>query len=313
MAPPYTDGGGIPDVYGGIIMKIRQQFPLSVKEAMDLDNRVVTLLGDIGVWSFHKAKEEYPDRVYNIGILEQATISVAAGLAKTGLIPVVHTIAPFLVERAYEQLMIDFGYQGLGGNFISVGASYDYAGLGSTHYCPADVNILSNIPGMQVVLPGTAQEFETLFKQGYANGKPTYFRISEEENTVPQDITFGKANVIKQGGMATIIAVGPMLEKVMGAVSDLDVTVLYYTSVVPCDHETLINNLAGGRIIVVEPYYPGAVANAWMGSPKQVDTYIYNIGVPKKFLVTYGTRQEMDRSLGLSVEGIREKILGFIG
>ena len=81
-------------------MKIRQQFPLSVKEAMDLDNRVVTLLGDIGVWSFHKAKEEYPDRVYNIGILEQATISVAAGLAKTGLIPVVHTIAPFLVERA---------------------------------------------------------------------------------------------------------------------------------------------------------------------------------------------------------------------
>ena len=113
--------------------------------------------------------------------------------------------------------------------------------------------------------------------------------------------------------MATIIAVGPMLEKVMGAVSDLDVTVLYYTSVVPFDHETLINNLAGGRIIVVEPYYPGAVANAWMGSPKQVDAYIYNIGVPKKFLVTYGTRQEMDRSLGLSVEGIREKILGFIG
>ena len=143
-------------------MKMRQQFPESVKDIMDSDERVVTLLGDIGVWAFHPVAERYPERVSNIGILEQSMIGVAAGMAKTGLIPIVHTIAPFIVERAYEQLMLDFGYQGVGGNFVGVGASYDYSGLGFTHYCPADVNILSSIPNMQIVLPGTAKEFDVL-------------------------------------------------------------------------------------------------------------------------------------------------------
>ena len=57
--------------------------------------------------------KKYPKRIYNIGILEQSMISLAAGLSNEGLRPIVHTIAPFIVSRALEQLKIDFGYKSL--------------------------------------------------------------------------------------------------------------------------------------------------------------------------------------------------------
>ena len=106
-------------------------------------------------------ESKYP-KALNIGILEQATTSFAAGLSKVGFIPIVHTIASFMVDRAFEQLKIDFGYQKLNGNFISVGGSYDYAALGCTHHCPGDIAVLKTLPGMQIVVPGTPNEFDLL-------------------------------------------------------------------------------------------------------------------------------------------------------
>ena len=225
-------------------MSMRKQLVKTVESLLVKDEKLVVLLGDIGVFGFRKAFETFPTRVYNIGILEQSTIGMAAGLSMTGLIPLVHTIAPFLVERCTEQLKDDFGYQKLGGNFVSVGASYDYASLGGTHHCPGDVGILKNIPGMEIVVPGTASEFDQLFSQSYADGKPTYYRLSERENIESYDVEFGKANIIKKGDKATVIAVGPPLKPVLEACKDEDVTILYYTTVAPFDANVLKENCA---------------------------------------------------------------------
>jgi transketolase len=99
---------------------MRKQFVTTVSNVMSEDENLCLLSGDIGVFGFKKCFEDHPDRTYNIGILEQATISLAAGMSKANMIPVVHTIAPFIVERALEQLKDDFGYQNINGNFISI-------------------------------------------------------------------------------------------------------------------------------------------------------------------------------------------------
>ncbi len=291
---------------------MRKQFIETIELILPKDERLILLLGDIGVFGFSNILSMFPDRAYNIGILEQSTIGLAAGLAMTGFIPVVHTIAPFLVERSYEQLKLDFGYQKLGGNFVSIGASYDYAALGCTHHCPADVSILKNIPGMEIILPGTAQEFDLLFKKTYANSHPTYFRLSERDNPESHDVVFGKAKVVKKGILATVIAVGTTLKPVLEAVKDLDVTVLYYTTVAPFDWQTLKENSSSGKILLCEPYYTGTLASEIINifSPKPVAMDF--IGVPHEFLDKYGRAEEHDEQIGLTVKNVLAKLNNLI-
>lgn len=291
---------------------MRKQFVSTVEELIEKDNRLVLLLGDIGVYGFRRSFEKYPDRVYNIGILEQSTVSVAAGLALVGLIPIVHTIAPFLVERSYEQLKIDLCYQKLGANLVSVGASYDYAALGSTHHCPGDVGILKKLPNMEIVLPGNSREFDVLFKQCYANCNPTYYRLSEKENETNVDITFGKANVLKQGSKATVITVSNTLDTVLEACKELDVTILYYTTISPFDYETLNKNCSSRKIIVIEPFYYGELTTDIILATKPHHVSIDYIGVPHEFLMKYGTLDQHDMNLGFNIENIRGKVLEVI-
>lgn len=287
---------------------MRKQFTKSLQELLYSNEKTCLLLGDIGVFGFRNELKNIPSRAYNIGILEQATIGVAAGLAKTGLIPFVHTIAPFIVERALEQLKVDFGYQNLNGNFISVGASYDYAALGCTHHCPADISCMISIPNMEVVCPGTSNQFDKLIKQSYNNGNPTYFRLSEYENKDQSEVEFGKANVIKKGSNATIVCYGNMLQSVMEATHDLNVTILYYTTVRPFDAQTLIDNMTE-TIIVCEPFYEGTT-NFLITKALEGKMYrLYNIGVPRKFLTNYGSKQQHDLYLELDETALNKRIL----
>jgi transketolase len=288
---------------------MRKQLIATVEDLLEKDERVVLLLGDIGVYGFRQAFKRFPTRVYNIGILEQATVSLAAGLAMDGMIPIFHTIAPFLAERALEQIKDDFGYQGLGGNFVSVGASYDYAALGCTHQCPGDVQVLKSIPNMQIVVPGSTDDFDRLFRQAYDNPYPTYFRLSEQGTTFTSNVEFAKADVLRQGTLGTVIAVGPVVSMVMVACAYLDVTVLYYTTVQPFDRASLRENCDTGKVAVVEPYYEGTSAYEVQESLRGRSVNALNIGVPRKFLTGYGRIADQNEACGLTVGAIRERLV----
>lgn len=291
---------------------MRKQFVSTVEELITLDEKTVLLLGDIGVFGFRNSLISHPKRVYNIGILEQSTIGLAAGLSMTGMIPFVHTIAPFLVERCYEQLKDDFCYQELGGNFISVGASYDYSALGSTHHCPGDVGILKLLPGMEIILPGTAKEFDALLKECYNNNKPTYYRLSEFENTEDNEVSFGKANVIQTGSKATVIAIGPTLSEVKKAVAGLDVSLLYYTTVAPFDMQTLREHSQHGKIFVCEPNYGGSIYYDIIQALKPNSVQIDGVSVPHLFLNNYGSKLDHDKALGFTEPEIKSRVINFI-
>ncbi len=155
---------------------MRKQFPKTVLEIMDKDERVVVLLGDIGVFAFQPIFEKYPNRIYNVGILEQSMVGMAAGLAIAGFIPIVHTIEPFLVDRAFEQIKIDFGYQELKGTIVGVDVSKTAPNLGYTHQCPYALEHMAHVQGMNVFEPKTPEEFDMLLKANYPG--LNYFRIS---------------------------------------------------------------------------------------------------------------------------------------
>lgn len=288
-------------------MTMRKQFVKTIKDILYSDPKTVLLLGDIGVFGFREEIKQLPLRAYNIGILEQSTIGIAAGMASSGLVPFVHTIAPFIVERSLEQLKVDFGYQHLNGNFISVGGSYDYAALGCTHHCPADVSLMATIPNMEILIPGSSNELDSLLKETYDNGNPTYTRISENEHKQTISVRFGCASVIKTGRLATVVCFGPMLQEVVDATRNLDVTVLYYSTILPFDGKTLLDNF-NETIIICEPFYEGSANHlidfALLGKQHRK----VNIGVPRRFLTNYGTKAEHDQNIGLDSESISRRI-----
>ena len=179
---------------------MREQMGQTVNELLERDERLVVILAEISAQYF--AETSHPERVINVGIMEQAMVSAAAGLALEGFIPVLHSIVPFLVERPFEQIKDDFCYQRLGGNFISIVASYDYSTEGMTHHGSADVPILHCLPSMQIIVPGTAGEFDRLFGEAYANGSPTYYRLSATSNPMEYPVRFGKLEVVQRGSRA---------------------------------------------------------------------------------------------------------------
>src|SRR5438067_7925345 len=281
-------------------MNMRQQMVKTLEELMTYDERLVVVLAEISYSLFNKNTIEFAKRILNLGIMEQTMVSVAAGIAMEGFIPVVHSITPFLVERPFEQIKDDFCYQRLGGNFISTGASYDYSTEGMTHHGPGDVQILRSLPGMQIVVPGTPGEFDYLFREAYANGSPTYYRLSATNNSVEYPVRFGKLEIVQRGKQATVIAVGPMLAATLSAVEGLDVTVLYCTTVAPFDAETLEATCQSSKVVLVEPYYAGALLPDICVALGRTPVSIESIGVPHEVLSHYGTPRQHDEAMGLT-------------
>lgn len=191
-----------------------------------------------------------------------------------------------------------------------VGGSYDYAALGATHQCPADVNLLMNIPNMQIVVAGHPTEFTTLFRESYNNTSPTYFRLTEHPNRDDYDVIFGESLKIKSGRYATIVVVGNMLDRVLDATKMLDVTILYYTTLQPFDYKSVYRNW-NKKMILVEECYSGGLLYNVMSCSKFPAEYEC-IGVDHEFSKNYGTYAEHNEQHGFTVQYLSERIIYFI-
>jgi transketolase len=294
-------------------MTMRAQAAATVVDLFRRDERVAIVMADISTDLLQPAVEHDPRRAINVGIMEQSAVGVAAGFALEGFRPVVHTIAPFLAERPLEQVKLDFGYQRLGGLFVSVGASYDYTESGGTHHAPGDVQALATVPGLEALVPGTPGETDELVRATYANGRPTYLRTSIRENSRPVKLAPGGLTLVRRGRAATVIAVGPMLDPTLAALNGVDATVLYATTVVPLDAATLAAEASpAAEVVVVEPFYEGTLAAQITAALAHRPIRLLSIGVPRRVISRYGTPEEHDRDLGLDVHGIRERVLAFL-
>jgi len=291
---------------------VRKAMQETVREIIRNREDTALLLADIGAYPFRDLLEKYPKRAKNIGIFEAGTVSLAAGLSLAGITPVLYGISPFIVQRALEQIKLDFVYQKTGGNFITTGAAYDFSTLGYSHYCPEDVATLRLLPGIEILTPGTPEQFATLFHACCFNGKPSYFRMTDHSCKAQVPVVFGKAAVLKRGTRATVIAAAEQLDATLEACAGLDVTILYYTTLAPFDRQTLYRELVGGKVFVSAPFYAGSlypeIMEGAVGKPVQID----GAEIPLEILRNYGTKEDKDKALGLDAAGIYQKLKDFL-
>lgn len=282
---------------------MRKIFPQIVEELMKKNKKIFCLLGDIGVFSFRNIFNEHKDRILNMSTMEQSMIGFAAGLSRAGFIPIIHSIAPFLVLRALEQIKIDFVYNKLNCNIVSVGASNDYSKLGSTHHCFEDVSVLSNYKDINLFIPSNPIEFKYLFKKNYNNNSINYFRISE--NNLNFNI---KTNgyLVNKNNKSLIIIVGSSINFSEIMKKNFD---YYYVN-------TINKNInlkflkKYEKIIIIEPYFGNILERRikhLFYNKKNICTISYEETIIRK----YGSKLEQDKFLNFDKIKILKRINDF--
>ncbi|WP_405843504.1 transketolase [Streptomyces platensis] len=295
---------------------MRERFASVTPRMLAEDPRLTLVLADIGAAGFAEAEQRHPDRVVNVGIREQLLIGVGGGMALTGLRPIMHTFASFLVERPFEQLKLDLGHQGVGGVLVSAGASYDWPSGGFTHMAPGDVALLDTLDGWTVHVPGHPDEAETLLRHAAAAGDDkVYVRLSLQSNAAPRSVDGARFRTVREGRGGVVIAVGPMLDSVLAATEGLPLTVLYATTVRPFDAATLraAADAAGtSDVVIVEPYLAGTSAQSAAEALEDRPHRLLGLGVGRRELRRYGQLDEHLAAHGLDPRGLRERITGFL-
>ena len=298
--------------------KLRNQFADTMLEIGKKDKKLIVMVSDISHGILQSFNKSCKGQFYNVGICEQAIVNIAAGLKKVGLHPVVHTIAPFMIERCYEQIKLDFGYQNIGINLISVGGTYDYSKLGSTHHCYTDFSLLNHLPNCKIFVPGSAKEFDVMFKQNYKNNFINYFRLTEFPHKIQINYSrkrLGKAIKINNGSKLTIIAVGPKLGIAQSVTRKLmkmkvSVDLIYYNCIKPFDQITFLKSVRKTKkFFLIEEFSSegGFYGECLKLLKKNRNIISDHVGV-KPFVHSYGSKDYLDSISGLNEKNIIFKI-----
>lgn len=143
------------------------------------DRRIYLLVCDMGFGVADCFREEFPDRIFNMGIMEQGTVGIAAGMAMSGLVPVVYSIVNFLVYRALEQVRNDVVLQGLDVKFIGTGANDYFRFLGASHCCGQDDKQLMKMINVKVYDPyeSSSVDFDKMVRSWITHKGPSYIRV----------------------------------------------------------------------------------------------------------------------------------------
>ncbi len=281
---------------------MRKIFPITVEKLMKKDKKIFCLLGDIGVFSFRNVFKKFKNRIFNMSTMEQSMIGFGAGLSKAGYIPVIHTITPFLVLRALDQIKVDFVYNKLNCNIVSVGASNDYPKLGTTHHCFEDISILSNYKDINLFIPSNADEFKYLFQKNYNNKSINYFRISEKKIDHKQ---FDNRFLKKNGKRKLLIIVGNSIDPKKIKSNNFDI--YYICSITKKINFNFINPY--NKILIIEPYFGHVLERSIRKNffKKVTKTISYE----ETIIHRYGSNDEQDKYLKFDQKNILKKINDF--
>jgi len=290
----------------------RETFARTATELLDEDLSTALVYAEISGQYFGDAARRHPDRVVNVGIREQLLLSVGAGLALTGMRPIVHTFSSFLVERSFEQIKLGFSHQHVGGVLVGSGGSVDISSGGRTHQSPGDVALIDTLPDWTVHVPGHADEVAESLRQAVAGEGRHYVRVVGQQNTTAFAVRPGRMHVVRRGSGATVVAVGPMLDPVLDAVEGLDVTVLYANIVRPFDMTGLRAVLGTNEIVLVEPYLAGTSSRVVAEALRDLPHRLLALGIGRTELRRYGEPQEHLAAHGLDAAGLRASITRFL-
>jgi 1-deoxy-D-xylulose-5-phosphate synthase len=297
--PSYTE------VFGQWVCDMAEQDPrlLAITPAMREGS---------GLVEFH---ERFPDRYFDVGIAEQHSLTLAAGMACEGGRPVVAIYSTFL-QRAYDQLIHDIAIQNL-----PVVLAIDRAGLvgpdGPTHAGSFDLSYLRCIPNMVVMAPADENECRQMLYTAYKHDGPTAVRYPRgkgpgvEVEAAMQALPLGKAQTVRSGQDVALLAFGSMVEPCLKVADRIGATLINMRFVKPLDRHAILAAAESHRLLItVEENAIAGGAGSGVSellARETVQTQVFHIGLADAF-IQHATREECLQQAGLDEAGILKQV-----
>lgn len=248
----------------------------AIQEAARQDDKIVIISPDAVAAARATAfREEFPDRVIEVGIAEQDAVDIAAGLATTGMKPIVVSYAGFLTMRACEMIRTFVAYPGLNVKFIGLnGGMLGGEREGVTHQFYEDIGILRSMPGVKIICPADAQQTYLAAQAMLRTEGPCYLRLgSGREPEVFEEGTpfeFGKIREVKRyGDDVAVFATGFIMNRAITAVEQLHnegiaATLVDVSTVKPMDSKGVAEVLrrCGCAVAVEDHNFFGGMSSA---------------------------------------------------
>jgi transketolase len=173
-----------------------------------------------GQMIFNEFIRQAANRHVDVGIAEGALLGVAAGIARCNRPVVVSSIASFLLRRAYEQAVIDIGFDALPVKLIGIGGGLAYGPLGASHHIPEDVALARLVPGMSIFVPADAPGAAAALREALRMEGPAYIRIGSGEDAVLPRLpgsAYRLPQVLQNGSDIVIFSVGACVHQALAA------------------------------------------------------------------------------------------------
>jgi len=301
---------------------MRNAFAQEITAIAATNDKVVLLSGDIGNRLFDDFKELAPDRFFNCGAAEANMMTVAAGMALSGLRPVVYTITPFVTTRCLEQIRNDVCYQRAPVTIVGVGSGLGYASLGPTHQSMEDIALLRTMPGLNVICPGDPWEVKAAIRSVLDIEEPSYIRLGKKGepaiHSSDQPFEIGRSTVLRTGSDVCLISTGTATANALRAAEQLatvpiSVSVVHMHTVKPLDTRALDHVFHKFPIVasLEEHGLVGGMGSAiaeWLSDQEPGLARLHRFGGENLFLHEAGDRNYVQQKHGLLPEQIAQRL-----
>ena len=260
-------------------------------------------------------EEKFPSRFFDVGIAEQHSVTLAAGIALGGLKAIVAIYSTFL-QRAFDQLVHDVNLQNLDVMF-----AIDRAGLvgadGETHHGIYDISFMRILPNIILMTPSNERELLLMLNTGLSHKGPSAIRYPRG-NTGCHDIvmteekvSIGKSKLIQKGQKLAILVFGQLLSEVIDISIKLSLTLVDMRFAKPIDKERLdeLSN-THQHIITIEDNVvtggAGSSINEYLVE-KGYEITVTNFGIPDQ-IISHGSQNELYAEIGLDKKSLEYRI-----
>ncbi len=260
-------------------------------------------------------EEKFPNRFFDVGIAEQHSVTLAAGMSLGGLKPIVAIYSTFL-QRAFDQLVHDVNLQNLDVMF-----AIDRAGLvgadGETHHGIYDISFMRILPKIILMTPSNERELLLMLNTGLSHKGPSAIRYPRG-NTVCTDIVMteekvpiGKSTLIQKGQKLAILVFGQLLSEVVDISKKLSVTLIDMRFAKPIDKERIDElSKTHQHLITIEDNVitggAGSSINEYLVE-KGYEITITNFGIPDQ-IISHGSQNELYAEIGLDKKSLEYRI-----